>query len=216
MPVFGLSHVDVPVRSLARSEALWTQVLEFWVKRRGDGFVDIDTGTLLVRLLQTDKVEHPVTLRLQVGDVEALVQALRQAGLRTVYAPMRTPDKELFAQVMTDEGHLLTVWRELSEDEYEDVPELPKEISWEPSAEALLKSLLKSVPALFRALVRWRVVKNAEILAESTRLVTKQEVIRSFILSSAKVTRYRVRKPLEDHGVDLGQYAVEFAADERM
>jgi hypothetical protein len=37
-------------------------------------------------------------------------------------------------------------------------------------------------------------------------------VIRSFILSSAKVTRFRVRQPLIDHGIDLEKYAADFAA----
>jgi hypothetical protein len=35
-------------------------------------------------------------------------------------------------------------------------------------------------------------------------------------LSSAKVTRSRVRQPLIDHGVDLERYAEDFAAEERL
>ena len=117
---------------------------------------------------------------------------------------------------MDGDGHSLIVWRELTEDEYEQIPELPKELSWQADAEELLKSLLRSVPALFRALVRWRVAKNAEQLAAATRVVTREQVIRSFILSSAKVTRSRVRQPLIDHGVDLERYAEDFAAEERL
>lgn len=216
MSVFGLSHVDVPVTQLEKSEQFFTRHLSFWVKKRGDGYVDIDTGTLTLRLIKTGRVEHPVTLRIQVADVEGLTKELCEAGARLRYAPLRTPEQELFAQVTDSDGHILTLWRELSEDEYGYVPELPKELSWSQEAEELLKSLLKSVPALFRALVRWRVAKNAELLAESSRVVGREQVIRAFILSSAKVTRYRVRQPLIDHGVDLDQYAADFDADERL
>lgn len=216
MGILGLSHIDVPVTSLEQGEQLFTQHLPFWVKRRGEGYVDIDTGTCIVRLLKTRQVEHPVTLRLQVSDVEETTKKLAEAGLRVRYEPMRTEEQELFSQVASSDGHALVLWRELSEDEYGYTPELPKELSWRPEAEELLKLLLKSVPALFRALVRWRVSKNAEQLAQSTRVVSREDVIRSFILSSAKVTRYRVRKPLLDQGLDLEKYSAEFDADERM
>lgn len=216
MGILGLSHIDVPVTSLEQSEQLFTQHLPFWVKRRGEGYVDIDTGTCILRLITTRRVEHPLTLRIQVSDVEDTTQKLAAVGLRVRYEAMRTEDHELFSQVADSDGHTLVLWRELTEDEYGFTPELPKELSWRPEAEDLLKVLLKSVPALFRALVRWRVAKNAEYLAESTRVVGREEVIRSFILSSAKVTRYRVRKPLQDQGVDLGKYTAEFEAEERL
>lgn len=216
MGILGLSHVDVPVTSLESSEELFTKRLPFWVKRRGEGYVDIDTGTCMLRLIKTRHVEHPVTLRLQVNDVEGATKQLAEAGLRVRYEPMRTEEQELFSQLADADGHTLVLWRELTEDEYGYTPELPKELSWRPDAEDLLKVLLKSVPALFRALVRWRVSKNAEYLAESTRSVTREHVIRSFILSSAKVTRYRVRKPLEEQGVDLSKYTADFDAEERL
>jgi catechol 2,3-dioxygenase-like lactoylglutathione lyase family enzyme len=216
MSVFGLSHIDVPVTNLERSEQLFTQHLGFSCKQRGEGWADIDTGTCLLRLLKTRQVEHRVTLRIQVGDVAETTKLLRDAGMKVIYEPLRTAEQELMAQLVDGDGHSLIVWRELTEDEYEQIPELPKELSWQADAEELLKSLLRSVPALFRALVRWRVAKNAEQLAAATRVVTREQVIRSFILSSAKVTRSRVRQPLIDHGVDLERYAEDFAAEERL
>lgn len=216
MAILGLSHIDVPVTNLERMELLLTQKLPFWTHRRGEGYVDIDSGTCVIRLLKTARVEHPVTLRIQVTDVEETVKLLLEAGLRLLYAPMRTTEQELWAQLADPDGHVLVPWRKLSEDEYTFVPELPKELVWQPEAEGLLKSLLMSVPALFRALARWRVSKNAEHLAAATRVVTREHVIRAFILSSAKVTRYRVRKPLLDHGVNVEEYAADFDAEERL
>lgn len=216
MPVLGLSHIDVPVTNLDRTEQLLTKLCGFWVVRRAEGWVDVDTGTCILRLLKTQQVEHRVTLRIQVSDVAEMVKTLRDAGLKLIYEPMRTPQQELMAQFADTDGHLLIIWRELTEDEYEQIPELPMELSWAPEAEALLQSLLKSVPALFRALARWRVAKNAEVLAAATRLVLPEHIIRSFILSSAKVTRSRVRQPLLAHGVNLESYADDFAAEERL
>ncbi len=216
MPVLGLSHIDIPVTNLDRTEQLLTQLCGFWVKSRAEDWVDIDSGTCILRLFRTRQVEHRVTLRIQVSDVAVMVQTLRDAGLKLIYEPTRTPEQELMAQLVDPDGHMLIVWRELSEDEYEHIPELPKELSWHPEAEELLKSLLKSVPALFRAFARRRVAKNAEVLAAVTRLVSREHVIRSFILSSAKVTRSRVRQPLLSQGVNLDSYAADFAAEERL
>lgn len=117
---------------------------------------------------------------------------------------------------MDPEGHTLIVWRPLSEDEYDHIPALPKELTWSAEAEELLQALLKSVPSLFRALARWRVSKNAEHLAEATRVVQREQVIRSFILSSAKVTRYRNRQPLIDQGIDVSRYESDFESEDRL
>lgn len=216
MSVLGLSHIDVPVTDLERMESVLTRHLPFWIKRRGEGYVDVDTGTCTIRLVKTRRVEHPVTLRIQVSSVEESLETLIGAGLRRRYEPMRTPEQELLAEVGDVDGNAIVLWRELTEDEYTAVPELPKELTWRLDAEELLKSLLKSVPTLFRALARWRVAKNAEHLAESSRVVTREQVIRAFILSSAKVTRHRVKKPLLDHGIDLEPYAADFADEERL
>ena len=46
--------------------------------------------------------------------------------------------------------------------------------------------------------------------------VHREQVIRAFILSSAKVTRYRNRQPLVDQGVDVSLYAADFEAEDRL
>ncbi len=216
MVVFGLSHIDVPVVNLERAEQWWCERLGFRVKVRGEGFLDIDVNTCVVRLSKVRRVEHPVTLRLQVDSVETALTALKQLGGRVQYEPLRTAEQELVAAMLDPEGHTVIVWRPLSEDELEKVPELPKEMTWRPEAEELLQALLRSVPSLFRAIARWRVAKNAEFLAESTRVVQREHVIRAFILSSAKITRYRNRQPLIDQGIDVSQYEADFAAEERL
>lgn len=209
---FGISHLEVPVTELERSTRLYVERLGLRPRGEGEGWRDLESGTITLRLVEVRRVESRVALRVQVADVEGAVAALNEAGSRTLYAPMRTPALELVASVADPDGHTLTVWRALSEDEYGFVPELPKQLGWEPEAEALMKSLLSKVPALFRALARRKVVRNAEHLAGERRLVGREDVIRAYILSSAKVTRYRLREPLRAHGISPEDYSSEFEA----
>jgi len=212
-PFLGLSHVDIPVTNLERSLAIYRDATGFPESDRGDGWVVIDGATAAIRLLATSKPEHRSTIRLQANDVEAAAKVLVDAGATTLYDPMRTPEQELVAAVRDPDGHTIYVWRALTEDEFDFVPDLPKEMTWDPEAEAFLKSLLEAVPALFRGLARRKVTREAELLAAETNCVTRQEVIRGFILSSPKITRGRNRQPLIDHGVDVDKYQADWDAD---
>src|SRR5262249_55555252 len=122
-------------------------------------------------------------------------------------------DLELVGVSRDPDGNILQVYRPLTEDEYDAEPEIPKEMTWDADAEALLKSLLKSVPVLFRALARRKITRVAEELAQKTHRVTPEEVIRGTILASAKVTRGRNRKALLEHGVDIDKYQADWDAD---
>lgn len=101
------------------------------------------------------------------------------------------------------------MWRALSEDEYGYLPTLPIQQTWDGEAEALLKSLLTRVPSLFRGLARRKVVQEAEAIA-TARQVGREDVIRAYIRSNARVTRSRVRKPLLEHGIDPEHYRADF------
>lgn len=211
--VHGASHVVFPVKSLSKSRAVYAKLLGFPEKASGEGWVDLDAGgTILVRLLEVARPDRTTSIRVQVADVDRAHEALVRAGCTHVVAPTRTPAQEHVAAVKDPDGHVLEVWRPLTEDEYDFVPELPKELSWDPEADALLKSLLRAVPALFRGLARRRVAATAEELAERTRLVTREEVIRGFILASPRVTRGRNRQPLVDHGIDVDAYKADWEA----
>lgn len=210
---FGVSHVDLPVSDLVRAERFWTAAIGLSPAKRGDGFVDLDSGSMTLRLVAVTRVQHPVLLRVSVGDVPAAYAALLAAGARELYAPMRTPALELLAGVIDADGHTVVVWRELTEDEYGFTPALPKQGEWQADAEALLVSLLSHVPALFRALARRKVTRIVEELAGNDRSpVTREHVIRGYILASAKVTRYRLVEPLRRCGIDPECYREEFDA----
>lgn len=210
--IFGISHIEIPVSDLTRSVRLYVERIGLQVRREGEGWKDLESGTVTLRLVEVRKVEQRVSLRVQVSDVGAAVAELAAAGNRVLYEPQRTPALELVASVADPDGHTLTLWRELSEDEYGFVPELPTEMAWEPEAEALMKSLLSHVPALFRALARRKVVRNAEYIASERRRVRREDVIRAYILSSAKVTRYRLYEPLRANGIRPEDYGEEFNA----
>ena len=67
---FGISHLVVPTADLERAAQLWRDVIGFAEVHRGDGFVDIDTGSATLRLAQVSRVESSLSLRLQVSQVQ--------------------------------------------------------------------------------------------------------------------------------------------------
>jgi catechol 2,3-dioxygenase-like lactoylglutathione lyase family enzyme len=207
---FGLSHVDVPVRDLARARALYERTLGFQVVQEGEGYVDLDAATARVRLVESARPERPASLRVEAGDVEAGVRALEQAGAIVLYAASRTDRLTIEGSVRDIDGNTITVWRALSEDEYGFVPELPKEKGWSPEAERLLQSLLKSVPALFRGLARRKVVKEAEARAGRDGHIDRDLAIRAFISAQSPPNRKRLYEPLRAHGIDPAAYRDEF------
>jgi predicted enzyme related to lactoylglutathione lyase len=212
-PVYGISHVDVPVHDIPHATEFYTAALGTSVSGRRDGAVDVELAGFTLRLVSLPRTSPRVTLRIMCGDVAAAAEGMRSLGARILYPPSRVDDRELACAVEDPFGNTLVAWRNLSEDEYTSPPALPKEHSWDPDAEALLTSLLSRVPALFRGLARGRATRLAEELAKSTRFVTRNHAIRGYILSSSKITRGRTRQPLIDHGIDPAAFAADFDAD---
>ncbi len=208
---YGVSHIVVPVTDLERSARIWRDVIGFVESRRGEEYVDMDSGNVAIRLMTVPSVESNISVRLNVHDVEATYQQLLAAGTSSRYAPMHTPDLEDMACVTDPDGHSIVLWRALTEDEWDFVPDLPKQGEWYPDAEALLKRLLAHVPALFRMLARRKVTRVVEELAkEDNSAVNREHVIRGYIMSSAKVTRSRLIEPLRAEGINPDDYQKEF------
>ncbi|MBI3480014.1 MAG: DUF2621 family protein [Nitrosomonadales bacterium] len=210
---FGVTHIDLPITDSARAEAFWGKLIGLKEVKRGEGFVDLDSGSVILRLVQMPKVVRPVSLRLNVGDVHAAFDQLIGSGGRALYEVQRTPALELEAHVADPDGNIVIVWRELSEDEYGFVPDLPKQGEWQVDAEQLLLELLAYVPALFRSMARRKVTKIIEEVAGYDRsAVTREHVIRGYILSSAKIKRNRLIEPLKQCGINPDNYKEEFDA----
>ena len=208
---FGISHLVLPVTHLDRAATLWRDVIGFGEARRGDGYVDVDTGSAVLRLVQVPTVESSVSVRLQVADVEQAYAVLLAAGAASRYAPMQTPELAAMACVTDADGHAIVLWRALTEDEWDFVPELPKQGEWTPDAEALLKRLLGHVPAIFRMLARRKTTRVIEhMAAEAHSPVTRDLVIKGYITASAKITRFRLVAPLEAEGINPDDYRAEF------
>ncbi|MDH5204588.1 MAG: VOC family protein [Hylemonella sp.] len=208
---YGVSHLVVPVTDLERSARLWRDVMGFAQARQGEGYLDIDTGNVALRLMQVPAIESRISVRVAVRDVPATYQALLAKGCSGRYEPMHTPELEGMAGVTDPDGHSIVLWRNLTEDEWGFVPELPKEGEWYPDAEQLLQSLLLHVPALFRMLARRKTTKVIEMMArEAQSPVTRELVIKGYITSSAKITRYRLIEPLRAQGIKPEDYQAEF------
>ncbi len=210
---FGVTHIDVPVTGFARAEAFWGKLIGLKEVKRGEGFIDLDSGSVILRLLQVQQVTRPVSLRVSVPDVQRAYELLIQSGGRALYEVQRTPALELEAHVADPDGNSVIVWRELSEDEYGFVPELPKLGEWTTEAETLFNELLAYVPALFRSMARRKVTRIIEEVAGyDGSAVTREHVIRGYILSSAKIKRDRLIEPLKKCGIDPDKYQEEFDA----
>ena len=208
---FGVSHLVVPVTDLARTAKLWCDVMGFAQARRGEGYLDIDSGNVAIRLIQVPAIESRLSLRLSVPNVRQAYDKLLAGGAVARYAPMQTPELEEMACVNDPDGHSIVLWRELTEDEWGFVPELPKQGQWYPDAEQLLQRLLSHVPALFRMLARRKTTRVIEMLArEEKSAVTRELVIKGYITSSAKVTRYRLVAPLRAEGINPDDYREDF------
>lgn len=208
---FGVSHLVVPVTDLNRAASLWRDVMGFAEARRGEGYLDIDSGNVAVRLMQVAAIESRLSLRLTVGNVQEAYQALLAGGAASRYEPMKTPELEEMACVSDPDGHAIVLWRMLTEDEWGFVPELPKQGEWYPDAEQLLQRLLAHVPALFRMLARRKTTRIIEMMArEAQSPVTRELVIRGYITSSAKVTRSRLIEPLRAEGINPDDYRDDF------
>lgn len=209
--IFGLSHVDVPVTDLQRAARFYELTFGFSRKQAGAGWIDLDAHSIAIRLVEVAS-ERRATLRVLVADPARVVRAVEQAGGQVLYATHRTGDQELVASAHDPDGNAIHLWRALTEDEYEQPPELPVEIEWSPESVTLLKSLLLAVPALFRGLARRKVVRTVEEAVGRGR-VGELDVVRGYIASSAKITRGRLRAPLARHGYDPDAFQAEFDAD---
>jgi catechol 2,3-dioxygenase-like lactoylglutathione lyase family enzyme len=208
---FGVSHLVVPVTDVDRAARLWRDVMGFAEARRGEDYVDIDSGNVAIRLIRVPAVEARLSLRVSVLKVPEAYQALLDAGATSRYEPMRTPDLEEMACVNDADGHGIVLWRALTEDEWGFVPELPKQGEWYPDAEALLQRLLSYVPALFRMLARRKTTRVIEQLArEAQSPVTRELVIKGYITASAKITRSRLIEPLRAEGINPDDYREDF------
>lgn len=207
----GISHIDIQVISLSKGRQLWSEVIGLMVSNEGAGYIELDSGNVAIRLIEVPGIEQTSTIRLSVPSVNQAYQKLLNHGAIGKYEPMHTPDLQKIACVIDDNGHSIIVWRSLSEDEWDFVPELPKTGEWYPDAEQLVINLLSHVPAFFRMLARRKVTRVVEELAnEDQSAVTREHVIKGYITSSAKVTRSRLIDPLKAEGINPDDYKAEF------
>lgn len=208
---YGISHFDLQVVDLKRSRDFWSKVIGFDVSKEGEGYVELDSGNVAIRLIEVPAIEQTATIRLSVPEVGKAYEHLVSKGAVSRYEPMNTPDLHRIACVTDSNGHSIILWRALSEDEWGFVPELHKTGEWLPEAEDLVVRLLSHVPAFFRMLARRKVTRVVEQLAKDDNSpVTREHVIKGYITSSAKVTRARLIEPLKAEGINPEDYQAEF------
>lgn len=207
----GITHLDFQVTDLPKSRQLWSEIIGLSVSKEGDGYIELDSGNVAVRLIEVAVIEQTNTIRLSVPSVSKAYEKLVSHGATGKYESMNTPDLEKIACVTDSNGHSIIVWRNLTEDEWDFVPELPKTGEWLPEAEELVVRLISHVPAFFRMLARRKVTRVVEQLAKDDNSpVTREHVIKGYITASAKVTRSRLIEPLKAEGINPEDYQAEF------
>lgn len=207
----GISHLDLQVTSLDESKKLWSDTIGLEITRQGEGFMELDSGNVAIRMIEVVDIEHTATVRLSVPSVTKAYQHLVNGGAISRYKPMHAPELEKIACIEDCNGHSIILWRPLTEDEWDFVPDLPKTGEWSSDAEDLVVRLLAHVPAFFRMLARRKVIRVVEQLAmEDNSPVTSEHVIKGYITASAKITRSRLIEPLKAEGIDPDDYQAEF------
>lgn len=211
---FGTSHIHIQVSDLDKAISLWCDVIGLAEHKRGSNFVDVDSGSVILRLIERDVITHPVIVRIHAADIQAAFNRLLDAGMTSYLEPAQTDDLELVAGARDTDGNTILVWRELTEDEYNFTPDLPTESEWQPEAEALLKQLLKRVPAMFRATARKRTTRAIEALSrEEGNDIDREQVIRGYIMATPRFMRSQLVEPLREEGINTDNYRAEFDSD---
>ena len=209
----GVSHICVPVRDLERSRRFYLGVVGCTVEAEGEGWIDLDAGGAKLRLYAVGAGVQPgaVMLRLLCGGITAALADIAAGGGRVIADARRTPDKQVIGEAADPDGHRLVLWRDLTEDEYEEAPPLPAGRTWSAEAEALLQRLLSSVPWPFRARARRSATTEAERLSGGGA-VDVRSAVRGFIRSAPRPLRGMVRGPLTQNGFRAEDFADDFEA----
>ncbi|MEK6237442.1 MAG: DUF2621 family protein [Planctomycetales bacterium] len=210
---YGVSHVCIPAASLQRSQEFYSQLLGIPVLEEHDDHVDLEGGGAVLRLVRDSDGALPKgMLRVQAGDFAEAVEHLLNHGVELLEPPARVGDREFTTSVLDPSGNTVTIWRKLSEDEYEQAPDLPTSCDWLPEAETILRDLLLVVPAMFRDMARKKAVRAAEALVGDGEIVRKRQMIQGYIRATPWFMRDRARQPLLDHGIDPAEFQEDFDA----
>lgn len=115
---FGQRQIVLPVSDLERSLRIFHQATGLPLKQCGDGWVEVDGGSVRLRLVLTRQPERGA-IRLHAPSVSGALGALIAAGATPLHHPRRTSARELVGAVLDPDGHLIQVWRRLTSDECE-------------------------------------------------------------------------------------------------
>lgn len=210
--IFGITHLVMPVTDLGLAENFYGAALSLTPEEKQPQWLEYSNGFIRLRLELSAKPVQNLSLWIETQQIEKACDHLLAAGARLVQACHQTQEKKL-ARLQDPFGHELILWRNLSEDELEVPPPLPKALIWAPEAENILQILLKEVPAHFRNSARKASVLEAEYLAGSTPVTTEQAII-GCIRSAPLFMRAVLKAPLTRCGINWEQYQNEFEPSE--
>lgn len=216
--MFCLTRIDLPVHDVTAARDFYEECIGLMPAAAGvgpesgalPGCVEMDSGAVRVRLVPAPADTPRARLSLEVNDVDAAVDVLREAGAEILRAPVRRGTRRpLSCEARDPFGNTLFVWRAPTEDDLEAPPELDTTRGWDPAAVALMKSMLLHVPELFRQPARISSVHWAETLP-GDRDVSVEVAVRGYVRATPAFGRDRLLRALEEHGFDPDGYAEYF------
>ncbi len=210
--IFGITHLVIPVTDLGLAENFYGVALGLTPEEKQPQWLEYSNGFIRIRLELSAKPVQNLSLWIETQQIKNACDHLLAAGAGLLQTSHQTQNKKL-ARLQDPFGHELILWRNLSEDELDEPPPLPKSLIWAPEAENILQILLKEVPAHFRNSARKASVLEAEYLAGSAPVDTEQAII-GCIRSAPLFMRAVLKAPLTRCGIDWQQYQNEFEASE--
>lgn len=213
--IFGISHVVLPVHDLELARCFYSLTMGCEEELADQNFLELSNGFFRLRLELQVIPLSPVTLWIECDQIMESCLALCAIGAELLQAEEHQVG--LAKALLRDPfGHTLILWRNLSEDELDTPPALPKTQAWLPEAEVLVHILLKEVPDAFRAGARKASVLEAEYLSQESNenQVSKYSAILGCIRSAPLFRRDMLKEPLDRQGVDWQLYQAEFEPDE--
>lgn len=206
---FSLSHIEIPVHNLNEGAIFYKNSFDLEIHSEYEDYIDLELGFIRFRVVEKINKNHISFLRFEVPSVDDCYKKLINLGCKSILEPYRKNDKELEAKLMDPYNNIISLWRELTEDELDTPPVLNTNKKWHKEADDILQVLLKNVPFMFRKLARERAVRESEFLSVNN-IVDIKTAVRGYITATPDIMKERVKKHISEIGFSPNDFLEDF------
>jgi hypothetical protein len=206
---FSLSHIEIPVDNLNEGAILYKNSFDLEIHSEYPDYIDLELGFIKFRVIEKINKKHISFLRFEVPSLDECYKKLIDLGFKCILEPYRKNNKELESRLIDPYNNIISLWRELTEDELDTPPVLNTNKQWDKEANEVLQTLLKNVPFMFRKLARERSVKESEALSINN-IVDVRTAIRGYITATPDIMKERVKKHISEIGFSPNDFLEDF------